>query len=124
VVIWVGAHGLRCRPDLPATLAKEGYRLAAVVDGVDGGDTAVEGIPVEPLTELEAVVEREKGQLAVLACADDQAAEILGRLIRAGIRGILNLTGAHLPAPAGVHIRHVNLSTDLFVLSYRCLCKG
>jgi redox-sensing transcriptional repressor len=54
----------------------------------------------------------------VIATPAPVAQEVADRMVRAGIRSILNFAPAMLTVPEGVTIRKVDLATELQILSY------
>jgi redox-sensing transcriptional repressor len=102
-----------------AGFAQGGFAIAALLDGspqVVG--TEVAGKQVEPVDDLEAVIERERIDIAVLAVPASSAQPLADRLFAAGISAVLNFAPAHIVAPDEVRVRRVDLSTELGVLAY------
>ena len=96
-----------------------GFRVAALVDAVpDVVGTVVAGLVVEPSSELEAVVRRERVRLAVLATPAAVAQEVVDRLVASGVTGILTFVPLVLKVPAGVDVRSVDLATELQILAF------
>ncbi|MFI7587973.1 redox-sensing transcriptional repressor Rex [Spongisporangium articulatum] len=96
-----------------------GFSVAALVDaGADIVGTAVAGLPVLPLTELERVVRDLRVQIGVVATPADVAQEVCDRLVSAGVTGVLNFAPCVLSVPNGVMVRRVDLSTELQILAF------
>ncbi len=97
-----------------------GFTISAVFD-VDAdkiGTMIAEGMAVEPLVRLEEIVEEQDIEIAVLAVPADAAQEVVDRLVRAGIKGILNFAPVRLDVPADVAVRQADVAAELQILSY------
>ena len=68
--------------------------------------------------ELETVVREERIEIGIITTPAAAAMEIAERLIRAGVRGILNFAPRRLLVPEHVSLRNVNLAIELESLSY------
>jgi len=69
--------------------------------------------PVHPLDKLERILAESGASIAIIAVPDHAAQKTLETLAAHGIRGVLNFAPVHLHAPAGVHVRNVNLEMEL-----------
>lgn len=98
---------------------ERGFKVAALVDAdPDKVGRAVGEHRIEPLDDLDTVVQREDVSIAVLAVPADAAQAVADRLVTAGITAILNFAPAHLEVPAHITVRKVDLSTELQILAY------
>ncbi len=72
-----------------------------IVAGFDSNinllETIVTNIPVYPTCDMTEIISNNAIELAILSVREYASREILDRLINGGIRGIINLTSAHLP---------------------------
>ena len=94
-------------------------RLVALFDSDPAKiGTAVEGIPVFSLEEIEKKVNEDQLKMVIIAVPADAAQEVANRFIRAGVRGILNYTPIKLQAPETVQVATVDLSLELQRLAY------
>ncbi len=77
----------------------------AIVAGFDSNtnrlETARSRVPLFPTYEIENVARREGIEIALLTSASDASRELLARLARGGVRGLLNLSGR--PPGGDVH---------------------
>lgn len=96
-----------------------GFEVVALVDADPGkvGST-VAGRLVEPIEDLETIVERRKVTIGIIATPSAAAQGVANRLIGAGLRSILNFAPAIIEVPANVEVRRVDLSTELQILTY------
>jgi len=96
-----------------------GFTVAALIDADPQviGET-VAGLPVLPLSELDAVVAQLRVQIGVVATPGPVAQQVCDRLVRAGVTGVLNFAPCVLTVPDGVMVRRVDLSTELQILAF------
>ena len=74
-----------------------GFRVVAGFDAnTNRLETTPSPVPLFPTYEIEDVVHREAIEIALIAALSSAAPEILSRLARGGVRGVLNLTGRSL----------------------------
>lgn len=92
--------------------------IAAVFDndpqkiGEKIGPVHIEGI--ERLTGLK----KRKIHLAILAVPAEAAQDIADKLVKSGIKGLLNFSPAHLKVPAAVKKIDIDLASQLSILPY------
>ena len=78
----------------------------------------LEGIPVRDITQLERDVRQDHPDIAVLTVPGDEAQRVLDRVVKTGIKAILNFAPTQLQAPADVTVKTVNMAMELEGLSY------
>ena len=118
-VVLVGAGNLGRALASYDGFTRRGFRIVALVDadpGLVGQEVA--GLPVHHLDDLEEVIGRHPGTMAVLAIPAAHAQVLADRLVAAGVCALLSFAPTHLAVPAGVTVRRVDLSNELQVLSY------
>lgn len=64
--------------------------------------------PLYPAAKMETVVPEAKIEFAILAVEDEQAKMMAERLVKSGVKGIVNFTGQVLEAPEGVAVENVS----------------
>jgi redox-sensing transcriptional repressor len=99
---------------------QHGFDVVAVYDN----DPAVVGLRWEELTvrdiaRLEDDSRESPADIAVLAVPAEHAQALADRIVRAGIRGIMNFAPAQLHVPGDVPVKTVNMAMELEGLSYR-----
>lgn len=118
-VILVGAGrvgaALAAYPGFPA----RGFDVVAIYDA----DPARIGAKVDRLVvragdRLEADLAAEPVDIAVIATPAAAAQGVTDRLVRSGVRGLLNFAPVILAVPRGVALSNVNMALELAVLSY------
>ena len=76
------------------------------------------GHPVRDISELEAALTAKPVEIAVITTPADAAQEVADRLVRLGVKAILNFAPVKLDVPGDVTVKTVNLALELEVLSY------
>ena len=98
---------------------QRGFHIVAAYDtNADKIGRDLEGIQVRNLNRLEADVARERPDIAVLAIPSEGAQAALDRVVRAGIRAVLNFAPIQLSAPADVTVKTVNMAMELEGLTF------
>jgi len=91
-----------------------------VVAGFDSDVNRIEAkkseVPLYPAYDIEEIVRREKIELAFLTVTADGAVRSLERLIRGGVKGVVNFSPLILKSDE-IHIRNVDLTGELTLLS-------
>ncbi len=107
-----------------ALVSGDGTGLDAfrIVAGFDSNTNRLETtrspMPLYPTYDIEEVVRRESVEIALLTAVPQPAGEILARLARGGVKGVLNLTGRSLgPAVSGLVCNSVAVLDELRFLS-------
>lgn len=80
--------------------------------------TSIEDIPVYPLQELEKQAKRLRFEVVMLAVPADSAQEVANRIIKVGIKGILNFAPVKLQVPGEVQVANADVSLELQFLAY------
>jgi len=106
-------------------MVERGFVLRALFDvDPDLIGTTLEGVRIDPISALEAVCRREGIQLAILTVPAQVAQEMADRLVAAGVRALLNIAPVTLSLPAGISVRHVDITVELRLLSYMLIAEG
>jgi redox-sensing transcriptional repressor len=92
--------------------------LAAYDNNADKIGKKLEGIPVRDIDQLERDIQRDKPDIVVLTVPGDEAQNVVDRVVKAGVKAILNFAPAQLHAPADVAIKTVNMAMELEGLSF------
>ena len=98
---------------------ERGFKVVAVYD-VDHSRVGrtLDGVVVRDQKEMEADITRLKPQIALIAVPAEAAQPLVDRVVKSGIRAILNFAPTPLTVPAGVTLRSVNMALELEILSY------
>lgn len=92
--------------------------LAAYDNNPEKVGRSLEGIPVRDTSHLERDLQREKPDIVVLTVPGDEAQALVDRMVKAGIKAILNFAPTQLQAPPDVAIKTVNMAMELEGLSF------
>jgi redox-sensing transcriptional repressor len=103
--------------------ASRGFEIVGLIDShpdVVGTTVAVvdQNIVVDPLDRLDAVVAERDARIGVITTPADVAQDIADRMVRAGLRSIVNFAPLVLNVPEGVEVRKVDLAVELQVLAF------
>lgn len=69
--------------------------------------------PLYPASEMQFVIKKEKIEYAILAVPDKDAATMTERLIKAGIKGIVNMTNVVLKVPKNIKVENLSILNSL-----------
>jgi len=69
--------------------------------------------PLYPASEMEWVIKREKIEYAILTVQDNNAQQMCNRLVKAGIKGIVNMTNLVLTVPESVKLENLSIMNAL-----------
>ncbi len=100
--------------------SQQGYRFAAVfdIDERNVGQAIEENMVVRHLDELSDLVKENPVELAVVAVPSDRTQEVADKLVKCGIRGILNFSPNRIKVPRGVSVQYVDFTILLDSLTY------
>src|SRR5688572_5899447 len=107
-----------------ALVAYRGFRqrgfhiLAAYDSASDKIGKSLEGIPVRDINQLEKDVGKDRPDIAVLTVPSANAQPVVDRIVRAGIKAILNFAPTQLQVPPDVTVKTVNMAMELETLSF------
>ena len=104
---------------------RQGFHIEAVFDS----DPAKigqkwDGVVVRSERELEAGLAEKSIDIVIVAVPASAAQEVVDRVVRAGVRGILNFAPVQLRVPAGVALKNVNMAVEIEGLSYALASEG
>lgn len=98
---------------------ERGFKVVGVYDEDPArvGGT-LDGVAVRDQRELEADIARLKPHIALIAVPAEAAQALVDRVVKAGVRAILNFAPTPLTVPEKVTLRSVNMALELEILSY------
>jgi redox-sensing transcriptional repressor len=98
---------------------QRGFRIIAAYDSnPDKVGRPLEGIEVRDISRLESDVAAEQPDIAVIAIPSEGAQTVLDRVVKAGVKAVLNFAPVQLNAPADVTVKTVNMAMELEGLSF------
>jgi redox-sensing transcriptional repressor len=98
---------------------QRGFNILAVYDSnPEKIGRTLEGIEIRDINRFEQDVGRERPEIAVIAIPGEGAQEVLDRIVRTGIKAVLNFAPVQLHAPVDVTVKAVNMAMELEGLSF------
>jgi len=83
----------------------------------------VGGVKVERYSEIEKIIKKERIKIAVITVPGAAAQEVTDRLVKAGIKAILNFSPHYLNVPPDVSIKAVDIAMEVSNLTYHLIHK-
>ena len=87
--------------------------VAAFDDDPAKANRVLNGVPCHPMDSLEDVVKREAIRIAILCVPGAAAQRVTDRLVKAGVKGILNFAPVPIRIPVGVALEEIDLTSAL-----------
>jgi redox-sensing transcriptional repressor len=98
---------------------QRGFVIQSAYDNnADKIGRTLEGIPVRDIAQLERDLARDKPDIVVLTVPGDEAQRVLDRVVKAGIKAVLNFAPTQLHAPGDVTLKNVNMAMELEGLTF------
>ena len=98
---------------------QRGFNILAAYDSnAEKVGRALEGIPVRDIAQLDRDVAREAPDIAVVTVPSDDAQTVVDRVVKAGIKAILNFAPTQIQVPPDVTVKTVNMAMELESLSF------
>lgn len=99
--------------------AQRGFHIAAVYDSdISKAGKVWNGLRVRQARDLERDLAREPADIAIIVTPAESAQGVADRLVRAGVRAILNFAAVRLEVPDTVIVKNVNMALELEALSF------
>lgn len=98
---------------------QRGFRVVAVYDrDPQKIGTQWDALTVRDMANIERDIATEQPDIAVLATPAEEAQSVVDRLVRAGMRAMLNFAPVQIQVPADVTLKTVNMAMELEGLSF------
>ena len=98
---------------------QRGFRVVAVYDrDPKKVGTKWDSLTVRDMDHIERDIAKEQPDIAVLTTPAEEAQSVVDRLVKAGIRAVLNFAPIQLHVPAEVTLKNVNMAMELEGLSF------
>lgn len=99
--------------------AERGFTVTAVYDADESKiGKRWENLTVRSIGDLDRDAAREHFDIAVVATPAENTTDVVKRVVKAGIKAILNFAPVQLVVPADVTVRNVNMAMELEGLSF------
>jgi redox-sensing transcriptional repressor len=99
---------------------QEGFEISALFDTLKEkvGQQSRDGVPIHDIADLKKVSRRDGIRIAVIAVPAPYAQPVLGLIVAAGIKAVLNFSPGTLQVPPDVKLKSVDLTVSLESLSF------
>jgi redox-sensing transcriptional repressor len=99
---------------------QEGFEIVALFDVLNEkvGHLSRGGVNIYDVRQLKKVVKSERISIAVIAVPVAAAQHVVGQVVAAGVKAILNFSPGPLTVPPGVKLKSVDLTQSLESLSF------
>ncbi len=95
-----------------------GFRIVAAFDSrVTECEYSSAGCPVYPAGRITELTEKLEVRLGIITVPVEHAQDAAEKLIRGGVRGILNFAPIHLNVPEGIFVQQEDMASSLAMLS-------
>ena len=118
-VIIVGAGKIGAALAQYRGFRQRGFLILAAYDAnPEKVGRSLDGIQIRDIEQLEGDVARDQPDIAVLTVPAEVAQNVVDRVVKTGIKAILNFAPTQLQAPADVTVKTVNMAMELEGLSF------
>ena len=118
-VIIVGAGKIGAALAQYRGFRQRGFLILAAYDAnPEKVGRSLDGIQIRDIEQLEGDVARDQPDIAVLTVPAEVAQSVVDRVVKAGIKAILNFAPTQLQAPADVTVKTVNMAMELEGLTF------
>ena len=87
--------------------------IAAFDDDPSLSNRVINGVPCHPMERVEGIVESQEIRIAILCVPGSAAQRVADRLVKAGVKGILNFTPVPIRLPVGIALEEIDVATSL-----------
>ncbi|HEU0012143.1 MAG TPA: redox-sensing transcriptional repressor Rex [Longimicrobium sp.] len=96
-----------------------GFRICAVFDAdPDKVGTPLGDLTIQADEEMDATLREREVEIAIVAVPAEAAQQVVDRVVKAGVRAVLNFAPVRLRVPRGVTLRNVDVTLELEGLSF------
>ena len=118
-VIIVGAGKIGAALAQYRGFRQRGFLILAAYDAnPEKVGRSLDGIQIRDIEQLEGDVARDQPDIAVLTVPAEVAQGVVDRVVKTGIKAILNFAPTQLQAPSDVTVKTVNMAMELEGLSF------
>jgi len=97
---------------------RHGFRITAAFDRDPTDKDVPEGCTLYHSDDLEKVI-RERGiKIAIVSVHQSSVQEVIDRLAKANVKGVLNFVPTRVNVPEGMTVRDVDMGTELDILTF------
>ncbi len=120
-IIIIGAGNIGLALANYENLVGEGFHLSAIVDSDPAkiGRKIQNGLSIENVNEIDAIIKNRNIEIAVLAVPAEIAQFLADKVVSSGIKGIINFAPLHLDLPKHVRLEDVHILMMFKSLSFK-----
>lgn len=124
-VVLVGAGKLGQAISHYNVYQNENMKIVAIFDhSTERIGTNITGIAIQPLDELQKVIEERNIKIGIITVPDFAAQEVADKMVNAGITAILNFAPVVLRTPEHVRVSNADVTAELHSLAYYVFNQG
>ena len=98
---------------------QRGFRVTAIYDrDAKKIGTRCDGLVVRDVRHIESDLRKEPADIAIVVTPAEAAQDVTDRLVKAGVKAILNFAPVQIVVPSDVRVQSVNMALELETLSY------
>lgn len=104
---------------------QRGFHILAAYDSnSEKVGKTLEGVPVRSINQLERDVQKDLPDIAVVTVPGESAQSVVDRVVRAGVKAVLNFAPTQIQVPTDVTLKTVNMAMELEGLSFALSNRG
>ncbi len=104
--------------------ASRGFKIIGLFDNNPSlKGEKINSLEIKDSAELEDFIEKNNVDIAILTLPAESVQFVVDRVVKKGVKGILNFAPTVVSAEEGVQVRNVDLSVNLEILSYNIISK-
>ena len=97
----------------------EGFNIVAAFDTASGEvGQAIGPLMVQPIGDLDKIIKERDIRIGIVAVPGTQAQEVINRLVKCGVKAILNYAPVGPQIPNGVRVRNIDPILALQSMTY------
>ena len=98
---------------------EEGFEVVGAFDNsFSKVGKKIEGIKIQNIKKVEAFLKKKNIKIGIITTPAEVAQEVADKLVKGGVKAILNFAPVSLNIPKNIKVRNVDLSKELESLSY------
>lgn len=123
-VVLIGAGGLGSVLVHSESFKRRNLEVVQIFDHAPGESGVIEGIPVHDIAALEAELDSNHIDLAIIAVPPPEVQQLIDRLARLGVRGALYFASRPVDVPGNMVVLNVDITVELGVLTWMLQGQG
>lgn len=121
----IGAGNLGKAIALHGEMARRGFAISAIFDADRRKVGRKEGhLRILHVDDIQRVVRRSRVDIGIIAVPSHAAQEVANMLVKAGVKGLLNLSLTHIIVPPGVSVTDVRIVSSLLELTHSIMNRA